>query len=332
MVLPDELRPGPTGSEELKSAATYLGQLIAGIPQTRIWRTLADEGRRLILEMDDDPWSIDRSNPSHAELSDPGWLARLSANLKISTGVIVTRRPLADVVRQHTDAPVYVIPNYVPEWLLSWKQPEHPTRRPHEEDSVAMSYWRRNAVIVGWAGSSHHQMDWEHYSGRLIQWLNSTKDAVLHVMGAAEYVGIHQRQFPAGRVSVSGWSQGVENFYRRICFDIAVVPLKRHPFNASKSPIAALIYAALGIPVVASDFGPYHDFVLHGETGFLFKSPGEMAQYLTYLVNDTALRATMGANARAIAAAHTYEGNAWKWATVLFPLEKKESEDDGRGA
>lgn len=321
MVLPDELMPGAAGDAELKSATTYLGQYVVGVAASRTWHALAEEGHRVFLELDDDPWSIDRSNPSHAEMSDPTWLARLSANLRVSTGVITTRKPLADVIRQHTDAPVYVIPNYIPEWLLSWKRPRHPATRHESGESVVMTSWRNNAMVVGWAGSSHHKMDWEHYSSRLVQWLNSTPLAILHVMGEAGYIGTHQRDFPAGRVFASGWNDGVENFYRRISFDVGVIPLRKHPFNMSKSPIAALIYAALGIPVVASDFGPYHDFVLHGETGFLFKSPGEMAQYLAYLVNDADLRATLGANARAVAAAHTYEKNAWKWASVLFPEE-----------
>lgn len=329
MALPAELEPGARGNARLKDAAVYLGQHLGGVQSTPLWQELAKEGRRLFLEMDDDPWSIDRSNTSHAQLSNPGFLARLSSNLKVSNGVIVTRRPLAEVVRQHTDAPIYVIPNYVPAWLLEWTKPTHPSKIIKSDDSMARVHWRKNCVITGWAGSGHHSMDWEHYSGRFIQWVSRTPSTVLHVMGAPEYLGVHHREFPPGRVTVEGWNDGVEAFMKRICFDIAVLPLKRHPFNESKSWIAALIYGALGIPVVASDVGPYHDFIIHGQTGFLFATPGEMVQYLNYLVNDSELRADLGANARAVAAAHTYERNSWKWASVLCrDTEVNHSDED----
>lgn len=255
--------------------------------------------------MDDDPWSIDRSNPSYAVLSDPALRARLSDNLRVASAVTVTRKPLADVVRQHTDAPIYVLPNCIPEWLLSWQKPAHPLKK-------------HDTTIVGWSGSAHHRMDWENYAGRLVQWLQRTPQAILHLMGAAEYLGVHHREFPPGRVTATGWNGDIEQYFRSIPFDIAILPLKKHPFNESKSPIAALIYAALGIPVVASDVGPYHDFVVPNETGLLFRTPGEMAQHLTTLMRDADLRAYMGANARFIATHHTFEKNSWKWEAVLL--------------
>jgi glycosyltransferase involved in cell wall biosynthesis len=69
-------------------------------------------------------------------------------------------------------------------------------------------------------------------------------------------------------------------------------------FNRSKSHIKALEYAALGIPVIASDEAPYRDFVVDGVTGFLVRHDHEWALRLRDLVNDAAMRESMGAKAR----------------------------------
>lgn len=315
--LPHELYPGARGDTELKNRAVILGQFVAEEQPSMLWRDLAAEGQRLFYEMDDDVFHIDPSNPAHTAYH-PELLHRISANLKVSTGVIVTRRPLADVVREHTDAPVYVIPNYIPEWLLRHRKPRHDHLLPDEADSVARSYWKRTATVVGWAGSSNHFMDWQHYLPRLIQWIQREDKSILHIMGDIEYFLADARSVPPGRITGLGWIDGVEDYLQKINFDVGVAPLRQHPFNLSKSPIKALELAALGIPIVASDVGPYHDFVIHGETGLLFRRPGEMAEHLSTLVHDPELRAQMGANAKAVARAHTYERNAWKWAEVLL--------------
>jgi hypothetical protein len=65
-------------------------------------------------------------------------------------------------------------------------------------------------------------------------------------------------------------------------------------FASSKSYIKALEYAALGIPVIASDAEPYRDFVVHGVTGFLVRRDHEWLSYLRELASDDGLRQSMG--------------------------------------
>jgi glycosyltransferase involved in cell wall biosynthesis len=54
-------------------------------------------------------------------------------------------------------------------------------------------------------------------------------------------------------------------------------------------------YAALGIPVIASDREPYRAFVLDGVTGYLVRHEHEWGKRLYELVNDEAMRVEMGA-------------------------------------
>jgi len=98
---------------------------------------------------------------------------------------------------------------------------------------------------------------------------------------------------------------------------VMVAPLQAHVFNRSKSPLRVLEAAMLGIPVVASDYGPYADFVQHGTTGLLVRADHEWGKHLRALVEDAAMREEMGANARAHAAGWTIEQHADDWRKVL---------------
>jgi glycosyltransferase involved in cell wall biosynthesis len=95
-----------------------------------------------------------------------------------------------------------------------------------------------------------------------------------------------------------------------------VIPLRPHVFNDSKSAVKALELAALGVPCIASNVGPYAGFVRHGETGFLASRRHEWHHYLQQLL-DPAVRKEMGAKARALATKNTIERNAHLWEKAL---------------
>jgi glycosyltransferase involved in cell wall biosynthesis len=103
------------------------------------------------------------------------------------------------------------------------------------------------------------------------------------------------------------------DYLHTLDFDIGIAPLAYNEFNKSKSDLKVLEYASLGIPVVASDFGPYADTVVHGETGFLVKHSHEWSRYLRMLVEDHQLRETMSVNAKLWASERTIQGNVWRW-------------------
>ena len=74
-------------------------------------------------------------------------------------------------------------------------------------------------------------------------------------------------------------------------WDIGLAPLVDSPFNASKSPIKTLDYAALGLATLASDVPSYRGSVADGHGGML-TSNTTTAWYeaLSRLVRDHALR------------------------------------------
>ncbi|MFC8447690.1 glycosyltransferase family 4 protein [Kitasatospora sp. NPDC057223] len=293
-----------TGSSERMAeqltARTLIGQRVCMPGPSARWQEIAAQASRprLVFELDDDLWHVDSSSPvAHAFFERDDVRQRLEANIAVADAVTVTMEELAAVVRP-LNPNVHVIPNYLPAWLLQHE-------RPH----------RDGVVTIGWGGSATHQMDVEEIGGQLRQVMNRNPHVELHLMGSDYRKALGVRD----RVRVSEWTASVPDYWRAIDYDIMLAPLRAHRFNASKSPLRPLEAAMLGIPVIASDYGPYAQFVRHGETGFLVRRDHEWGRYLRDLVNDEAMRAEMGAAGRRQAADWTIEGHVDEWQKVLLP-------------
>lgn len=255
---------------------------------------------KLVFEIDDDLWRVDPSSPRAYEwFGQPDVRLRLEQNARMADAVTVSTPHLGEVLGKF-NRNVHVVPNAIPAALL-----EHTP--PRREDGI---------ITVGWAGSYTHAMDWAQVDDELVRYLKKTRRAELHVMGGMDPLW---SKVPTHRMRVTGWTDSVDDYRRRLDFHIGLAPLKEHPFNSAKSPIKALEYAACGIPVIASDVGPYRDFVRHGETGWLVRKPGEFLRYLLDLTHDEAMREEMGRNARKLAAEHTVEATAPLWEEALKP-------------
>lgn len=111
------------------------------------------------------------------------------------------------------------------------------------------------------------------------------------------------------RIRFAGWI-GHEGLPEHVAaFDIAVMP----DSNEYGSPMKIYEYMAMGKPVVAPRLGPLADGIVDGETGILFapRDPAALRTALAALLGDEALRARMGASARAhVLANHTWDRNA----------------------
>ena len=284
-----------------------VGQRVCKDGPSALWQHVAGNEHRpkLVFEVDDDLWNIDPSNQLAYSWFINGYDRKtgmrcnvqenLARNIAIADRVTVTTQALADIVSQW-NSDVRVIPNYMPEWVLDWERP------------------KRDRVTVGWMGSSTHSMDWDQADNHVKKFMLRNPDLQFHLIGGSygEKFKLHP-----GQLVETEWIDGVENVWKAIDFDIALAPLRPHVFNRSKSNLKALEAAALGIPIIASDCGPYPDFVEHGKTGFLVKRDHEWGKYLRELANDEAMREEMGAAAKAKARDWTLEGNIDKWKSAL---------------
>jgi glycosyltransferase involved in cell wall biosynthesis len=255
----------------------------------------------LVFEIDDDLWSVPPENKAaHEKFGDPAVRDRLRRNAEAADAVFVSTEPLAKVLGEYNDR-VYVLENCVPEGLISMRD--------------AWTTRLDSRVIVGWAGSATHSVDFAVMPRSLFKALDEDRRVtVVHTIGPDFFTPNGVR---AGKVARTPWKDDLVDYYRALNFDICLIPLADLPFNTSKSSIKFLEAASLGIPVVASAVGPYAADIEHGVTGFLASSNRDWTRYLDRLLRSPGLRRRIGENARAYARTRAIEGNTWRWEQAL---------------
>ncbi len=263
------------------------------------WRRLRAHSR-LVYEVDDDVWAVEPVNwAAYSRYSRADVQDAVAHSAQVADLVTVTTPVLADVMREHNPN-VAVIGNHIPGWVCDL---------PREQ---------RSRPSVGWMGGASHGRDMGVIAGPVRRFLNRFPG------WDAQLVGVDYRPTVRHeRVAFTPWTHVVaepEAFYSSIDFDLGLAPLYPTRFSRSKSAIKALEYAARGIPVIASDSEPYHDFVLHGVTGFLVSRDHEWLKYMSELAADGELRAAMGAKAREHARAFTIEQGWKQWEQAYSAL------------
>lgn len=256
----------------------------------KLWRD-----HKLVWETDDDLWSIDPSNERAAKVFTPELLRAVEHCASTAHMVTVSTEPLAQVMRQFNPN-VVTIPNHVEGTLFEVK------RR------------RADRLTIGWAGGDSHRRDWQMVAPGVRRFLNRNPDVDFHMIGA-DY-----RREARLRGRWTSWRSRPMDYYMAIDFDIGLAPLVPSVFNRSKSHIKTLEYAALGIPVIASDAGPYSDFVIDGVTGFLVRQQHEWEARLRDLVNDHDMRESMGQKAREHARSYSINEGWRLWESAYRTL------------
>lgn len=250
------------------------------------WLELARDAK-LVYELDDDPFEIESHNPQHQHYANPASHDSISFCLEVANLVTVSTPVLAE--RMRTINPnVVVLQNRIDESMLSMTRP------------------RRDKLTIGWAGSFSHLQDIKECAYGLRRTLD-------HHDVEAHFIGSDFRRLIGREIRFTPWCVNTMDYYKLIDFDIGLAPLLPTRFAETKSHIKALEYAALGIPVIASDTAPYRDFVIDGVTGFLVRREHEWASRLRELVNDEAMRTEMGAKARELASQWTIQTGYRDW-------------------
>jgi len=194
--------------------------------------------------------------------------------------VTTTNEALAKVLREHTDKPVFVLPNCLD--LRKWQKP-------------ALS---REKLWISWCGSVSHYPDLKPLMPALDNLMRKHPDLNVQIMGSSfDYLFPLKEGSKALPVAGYGPEDGMfyadvkdsgERWPGRMLYDkpvpvqefdawmssswqghIGIAPIEANAFNDSKSELKWLEYTAMGIPVVASDFGPYKRAITNGVDGFL---------------------------------------------------------------
>lgn len=258
----------------------------------KLWRS---RGIAVVIDIDDDLSAIHPSNPAfealHPKGSRPkfGWQHAINA-CEDATLVTVSTPALLDRYARHGRG--FVIPNCVPESYLKLDGGK--------------------SESIGWGGSVPTHPDDLHTVG----------SAVAQVVGESGWefkcVGPPNGLQDALRLQAVPWSAtgGVPIYeWPKALADnigVGIAPLADTIFNAAKSGLKPLEYAALGIACVMS---PRADYVRLHEAGIglLADKPKEWVRQLRSLVTDKTLREDLAGRSRHVAAQWTIEGNVHRW-------------------
>lgn len=301
---------------DLNSRLIDADMVVIAMPTDKEWNQFQQElqakGIKVVVELDDDYLNLPDWNPAkkatsaaNVKIGKPS-IVNLIWALRHADGVTVTTPALRDSVAKVTNAPIYVLRNF-----LDWRVWER--RAPVYDDRS----WKK--LRIGYLGLAHwHSGDLQILNPWFGEWIAAhadvefvTCDPSLH-----DLLGIPERQ----RVSTSSFAfrhQEVADFAS--VQDIGLVPLQRHQFNEAKSHLKGMEYAGAGVPCIATPTESYAEWWLSGDSagpegaGFLAEGRAEWISALDRLHADPDGRVRMARKARALAAENTYQKHWRLW-------------------
>jgi glycosyltransferase involved in cell wall biosynthesis len=209
-----------------------------------------------------------------------------------------------------------------------------------EDDAVPLmeladSKPRDGNFWIGWAGSPTHVEDFRPIVPSLLKILDEFEGVRIGFIGA-DLSPLFPLRYRLGRVAFLGGyggtgytNPGCLGYWRLQAnqgFSIAIAPILNTSFNASKSYIKLMEYGMLGVPAVASDFGPYREYVSlqKEEVCLLAKTPKEWYAQVKRLIQDEALRDKLRKNNRANVLSKHLTKQRWKeWETPLLAISNQ---------
>jgi glycosyltransferase involved in cell wall biosynthesis len=301
---------------DVRRADTIVASRVANEVSHGLWLDLAARPReyrpRLVLDLDDDYFSIDRSNPAYS-----GWdamsLFRLKESILAADLVTVASRGLAEAIQAHTGghAKVQVVENGLHAGWLAQPRDYEAANRP---------------LIVGWAGTPSTITDFDLAAPALANIVNYGKGKVeVRLVGFQDghpSVETMRRKINVqhlGLVQGVPWVPHGEPYLGAVSeFDIWVAPYRPTPFVEAKFPTKALEAGVMGIPLIASAIRPYRDWIIQDSSGFkvVDSAPWMWGRCLKRLVDSADLRQSIGEAGRSRAARNIMQSLGIQWAQV----------------
>lgn len=259
-----------------------------------IYQNLKAAGKTIIYEFDDDLFSIPEWNHNQTKL-DKVALDRARTAIEMSDLIIcstdqlkeVSNRPDIAMVgpnlidfssgnfeplkcnRQLNEEWVGYAPRYVKDKLVYW----------HKGKELKFSAQSLDPIRILWTGSNTHDQDLDEVVPTIKRLSDEFGISVVFIffgycpnefLEVVSMAGNTKPKFEVkqewiGRIHfIEGVPFGkYMQTLREINPDFALCPLTDHPFNLSKSPLKVLELGSLGIPVIASYYGPYADLKPH---------------------------------------------------------------------
>lgn len=293
-------------------AQTIVGSRVCTESATETWRAITETGKRMVLDLDDDYFNVDPSNPAAKFWLDDKVLARLAYNCTVSDLVTcASDRIAASVIENTGQTSVRVIENGLHSGYLSIPRNYDP-----------------DVITIGWAGSLATTVDIdliERPARRIAAFSRTFPNANLAVR--FKFVGLHHDHIPRWvhelgetvPVEILEWAWPNGRYLSEVsAFDIWLAPYRSNKFVDAKFPTKALEAGFLGIPLLASDIRPYQEWATGSPILIDEAKPWGWSHHIKNLVESPALRQAEGEKARSESSRNILQSLVFQWEEVIF--------------
>lgn len=300
----------------------FVLQRAIGGPWPAVQAEAQKRGVAVVVELDDDMFTVPRTNPAHEFWGQTRQRKDLLDQLATADGVIVSTEPLAKALAMHVwnhrgtniRPKIHVCANHL-----------QPAMWGDENLGTVQRFDNKDQIVIGWQGSNTHNTDFKIAAPALFRVAKTYPHVQFRFFGSIPEV---MRSLPPDRLQAVKpvdyeLYPGTLKF---IAFDIGLAPVTPCHFNESKSNVKWLEYSALKIPCVASPSYPYATSITHGQTGLLAATESEWFSCLASLIEDADLRRQIGEAAYAdVWTRFSAAACAPAWATALEAAVKVRS-------
>ncbi len=148
-------------------------------------------------------------------------------------------------------------------------------------------------IVIGWTGTFSSKPFLDMLHGMFLK-LREKRAFEFRIVGNFDY------EMPGVNLNVVHFRKDTE--IEDLCaFDIGIYPLPENDFVTGKSGMKAIVYMAMGLPIVASPVGTTPLIIEQGRNGLLARNDDEWIDALVRLIDDATLRKSLGDAAREVA-------------------------------
>jgi glycosyltransferase involved in cell wall biosynthesis len=276
--------------QQLMEADLVIVQEMGTIESSNMIKFMEEHGIPFVMEFDDFIHHISPRNLGGYEAWNPSTLFvyRAMELTKRSHGIITATGQLAREFFPYNPN-IYVMPNYLDKEI--W--------------DVPITHRQDDKIRIGWAGGNAHADDL-HMVSKVLERIVREYDGkvVFETLGMTrqELAGVFPMDPSSENPCIKCGHEGeLHHFpgesyqsYPQVLgsrgWDLAIAPVINNAFGNAKSDLKIKEYAAMGIPVVASDVQPYRDAVKNGAPIRLADNYQEWYEGLMSLIGDKTAR------------------------------------------